>query len=182
MASDGGWRSEGVLAWTEREGPGRAPAGPHRTLCIGLATTLGVVFVGMMGSDALCPEHRAWVEGLAGLALVGTLIAIGGLVRGWSSAPLVTLLTAVAGVAIGFLDMVHDPTRGRLIALVFGLVTVFACWLALRELRLRRWDRSVLAAGQVPLPEGEVTGVDSARERGEDGVGPVPHRSTLPSR
>ncbi|MDP9072004.1 MAG: hypothetical protein M3N68_12150 [Actinomycetota bacterium] len=182
MASDGGWRSEGVLAWTEREGPGRAPAGPHRMLCIGLAATLAVVFVGMMGSDALCPEHRAWVEGLAGLALLGTLSAIVGLVRGWSSAPLVTLLTALAGVAIGFLDAVHDPTRGRLIALVFGLVTVLACWLAVRELRLRRWDRSVLADVQVPLPDGTAAGADAVGGTAEEPARPAGgHESTLPT-
>jgi hypothetical protein len=147
------WRSDEVLAWTEREGPGRPPVGPHWMLCTALAATLGVIFVGMLGSDALCPEHRAWVEGLAGLALMGTVTAIAGLARGWSSAPLVTLLTAVGGVAIGFIDAAHDPTRGRLIALGFGVVTVLACWLAWRQLRLARWDRSLAASLHLPGTE-----------------------------
>ncbi len=151
MASQRAWASGPVLAWTEREGPGRPPAAPRRALCIGLAATLGVTFLGMLGTDALCPEHRAWVQGLAGLAVVGIVASIVGLVRGWPSAGLLTLLSAGAGVAIGFLDAAHDPTRGRMIALAFGVVAVLASWLAFRGLRLLRWDRSVAASLRSPL-------------------------------
>jgi len=152
------WRSTEVLAWTEREGPGRPPAGPSRLLSAGMAGALGVVFAGMLATDALCPEHRALVQAMGGLALIGSVVAMVGLLRQSPSAPLVAMLTAVAGVGIGVIDAVHDPARGTFIALGFGLVVLGACALAWRQLRLARWERSTLAAlggsGTAPAPAG----------------------------
>lgn len=140
-----GWRSTEVLAWTEREGPGRPPAGPSRLLSAAMAGALGVVFAGMMATDALCPEHRALVQAIGGFAVVGSVVAMVGLLRQSPTAPLVAMLTAVAGVAIGFIDAVHDPARGAFIALGFGLVVLGACAIGWRQLRLARWERSALA-------------------------------------
>lgn len=141
----GTWKSTEVLAWTEGDGPGRPPAAPPRRLQLGLAGALTVVLAGILSTDTLCPEHRAWVISLAGVALVAAVTAIVGLVRGWAAAPLLTVVTAAAGVAIGLLDAVHSATRGRLLAFAFGVVCLLACWLAARSLALVRWDRSLRA-------------------------------------
>jgi cytochrome c biogenesis protein CcdA len=158
------WRAAQVLAWTEREGPGRPPAGPNRPLAFGLAGALGVVFVGMLATDALCPEHRAWVQVLAGTALIGTGAAVVGLLRGWAVAPLLTLAVASCGVAIGGLDAVHDPTRGTLLVVAFGLVTLASCWLGLRQARLVRWERAVkadLAPADISLASNDAATADT---------------------
>ena len=139
------WRSTEVLAWTEREGPGRPPAGPSRLLSAGMAGTLGVVLTGILATDTLCPEHRALVQAIGGLAIVGTVVAMVALLRQSPSAPLITLATALAGVAIGVIDAVHDPGRGTFIAVGFGLVVLGACVVAWRQLSLARWERSALA-------------------------------------
>ncbi|CAA9251765.1 MAG: hypothetical protein AVDCRST_MAG76-2320 [uncultured Acidimicrobiales bacterium] len=141
----GGWRSGQVLAWTEREGPQPPPPGPGRTAPAVLAGTLGVVFLGMLGTDSLCPEHRVLVQAFATFALVGIVASIIGLVRGSALASFTTLVSALAGVAIGFLDAAHDPTRGRLLALGFGVVAAAAAVLAARQAALMRWDRAVEA-------------------------------------
>jgi hypothetical protein len=164
----GEWNSNEVLAWTEREGPGRPPAGPRRSLSVGLAATLGVVFAGMISTDKLCPEHRAWVQALGSVAMIGVLVAAIGLFRQWAVAPFLTLVSSLAGVGIGFIDAVHSPTRGQLIAIAFAAVSVGALWLALRQVPLIRWDRSVrrgLRSVAVDLPsEGAPTPASPAEE------------------
>ena len=143
MADKQAWNSTEVVAWTEHEGPGRPPAGPRRALSLGLAATLGAVFIGMMSTDTLCPEHRAWVQALGSAALVGVVLAGIGLLRQWAVAPALTVASALAGVAIGFIDAAHAPTRGHIIAVVFAAVAIGATWLALRQVPLVRWDRAV---------------------------------------
>ena len=147
-----GWRSGQVLAWTEREGPQPPPKGPGRLLPGVLAGSLGVVFLGMLGTDALCPEHRMVVQIFGTFALVGIVTSIIGLVRGWALASFTTLASALAGVAIGFVDAAHDPSRGRLLALAFGIVAAGAAVLAARQVALLRWDRAVQAE-LAPLPD-----------------------------
>ena len=135
------WRSTQVLAWTDSEGPGRPPRSAGAGVWVAAAATLGVVFSVMMFTDALCPEHRAWVQTLAGVAMVGVVTSIVGLLRGWPSAPLVTAGSAAVGVGIGFIDAVHSPVRGSFIAAAFVLALVLSGWLALRQVPMLRWDR-----------------------------------------
>jgi hypothetical protein len=139
----GSWKSGEVLAWTEGDGPGRPPQGPGKAIPFALAGVLSVVFFGILSSDTLCPDHRAWVQGLGTVGFTGTVLAVIGLVRGWAMAPLLTLAAAGTGVAIGFIDAVHDPTRGRLVAAGFAVVCFGAVALALESMRLRAWDRSL---------------------------------------
>ena len=146
-----GWRQGEVLAFTERDGPGRPPAGPSGRSTAILAGVLGVTFLGLVSSDTLCPDHRAWVQGLAGAAFLTVCAAFVGLARGWAAGPLLTLLAGGAGVAIGFIDAVHSPTRGRLVALGFAVAMVLAAAMTWRAHRLRRWDAS-LTPGATAAP------------------------------
>ena len=139
------------LAWTEREGPPPPPKGPGRLVPGALAGSLGVVFLGMLGTDSLCPEHRALVQAFATFALMGIVASIVGLLRGWPLASFTTLASALAGVAIGFIDAAHDPTRGRVLAVAFGVVAAGAAALAARQVAMVRWDRAVRAE-LAPLP------------------------------
>lgn len=135
------WRSTQVLAWTDSEGPGRPASGAGAGLWGATAATLGIVFSVMMFTDALCPEHRAWVQTLAGLALLGVVTSIVGLLRGWPSAPLITAASAALGVGIGFIDAVHSPVRGGFIVAAFVVALALSGWLALRQVPMLRWDR-----------------------------------------
>ncbi|HET6954136.1 MAG TPA: hypothetical protein VFI47_27470 [Acidimicrobiales bacterium] len=139
----GDWRSSGVLAWTEHDGPGRPPRAPGRGLSFALAATLGVILAGMLSTDTLCPDHRNWVLALGTAGLVGTVVAITGLVKGWAVAPYLTLAVSFTGISIGLIDAIHDPTRGRLIALGFGACAALAAVLAGGTVPLALWDRRV---------------------------------------
>lgn len=150
------WRSGELLAYTEHEGPGRPPAASPTWLTGTLVGVVGVTFAGMLSSDTLCPDHRAWVQTLAGIGFVAMLGALVGLVRGWAAAPLLTLLASSMGVAIGLLDAVHDPTRGRLIALGFGVAFLLAAVASTRLVRMRAWDRRLRVEGEL----GEDTAAD----------------------
>jgi hypothetical protein len=111
-----------------------------------VAGSLSVVFMGLMSSGSLCPEHRVWVLLLGGASLIAAGTAIVGLLDGWAGAPLLTLVSALGGVAVGMIDTIHAPTRGRLTALGFGIVFVGAAWLVIRQERQRRWDRRTAAS------------------------------------
>ena len=93
------WRSDGLVAWTERDGPGRPPAGPGPVLTTALSAGLGLLFLGILFTDLLCPEHRFWVQGLGSLAVFGSIVAAIGLARGWASAAFLALPATVCGVA-----------------------------------------------------------------------------------
>lgn len=135
------WRSTQVLAWTDQEGPGRPPRAASVGLWTATAATLAVVFSVILFTDALCPEHRAWVQTLAGLAMLGVTASIVGLLRGWAGAPLLTVISAALGGAIGLIDAIHSPVRGGVIAAGFTLALVLSGWLAFRQVPLLRWDR-----------------------------------------
>jgi hypothetical protein len=135
------WTSSEVLAFTERDGPGQPPPAPRRWTALTLAGTLGVVFTAVMFTDTLCPEHRAWVNSLAVIALATSIVAIVGLLRDWAGATLLTTFAASLGVSMGLIDTLHSPTRGRFVALAFGVVTVIAALLSTHAIRLWRWDR-----------------------------------------
>lgn len=143
-----------MLAFTERDGPGRPPAGPSGRSTAILAGVLGVTFLGLLSSDTLCPDHRAWVQGLAGAAFLGICAAFVALWRGWAGGPLLTLAASLAGVGIGLIDAVHSPARGQLVALGFALATVLAAAMSLRAHRLGRWDAAALAAPAPATPAG----------------------------
>ncbi len=135
------WRSTQLLAWTDHDGPGRPPHGASGSLWTATAATLGVVFSVILFTDTLCPEHRAWVQSLAALAFVGVVASIVGLLRGWASAPLLTVVSAALGSVIGLIDAVHAPLRGGFIAAGFAVAVVSSAWLALRQVPLLSWDR-----------------------------------------
>lgn len=140
----GSWYSQEVLAWTGHDGPGRPPRGASPLLLGAVAAGLGVVYLGLLFTDTLCPEHRAWVEGVAGVSVVLAGSAVVGLLRGWASGPLLAVGATLGGVAIGVLDAVHDPTRGRVIALLFAALAVASLALGASNVRLRRWQRTAL--------------------------------------
>jgi hypothetical protein len=141
------WQDSEQVAWTEHDGPGRPPAAASRNLWLALAGVLAVVFSAMMFTDVLCPEHRAWVQALGSVALLGSATSAVALLRGWSAAPLLTLATAATGVPIGLIDAQHDPTRGRLVALAFAVCVAGSFVLWARQLMITRWSRRVLATG-----------------------------------
>lgn len=151
----GSWQSREVLAWTRHDGPGSPPPAPPRLLALILAGGLAVVFGGLMMVDTLCPDHRAWVEGVATGCLLATVCAIVALWRSHPAAGSLTLLSTLGGVAIGVIDMAHDPTRGRAIALLFVALMVGALALGALDARLRWWERATrMARGtQASAPE-----------------------------
>lgn len=100
-----------------------------------LASTLAMVLTGMMSYDTLCAEHRSWIVLLGSFGFMGTAAAIVGLVQARVLAPLLTVFVSLTGVSIGLIDAVHDPTRGRLIALGFGAAAVLGALLTVRGTR-----------------------------------------------
>jgi len=151
VGTTGRWRSSEVIAWTHHDGAVTPPRSPGRAAPLTLAGALAVILVGMTWNDTLCPEHRGWVFLLASVGLVGTIVAIVGLIQAWAMAPLFTVFVAACGVAIGLIDAVHDPTRGRLIALGFGACAVLGALLTARAVPLALWERRV-RRGLVPTP------------------------------
>ncbi|MGH9113711.1 MAG: hypothetical protein ACRDZN_15645 [Acidimicrobiales bacterium] len=139
----GQWRAGEVVAWTDHDGVDRPPAGPGRLLQGTLAAALAGVFVGMMSTDTLCPEHRGWVMALGSVGIVAIVVVVVGLLRGWAVSSLLTMFVSVDGMAIGFIDAAHDATRGRLIALGFAVSAVLAALFAGKAARLAAWDRAV---------------------------------------
>jgi hypothetical protein len=174
------WRSEGVVAWTEREGPGRPPAGPSRMLTTGLSAGLALLFCGILFTDLLCPEHRVWVQALGAAAIVGAIVTAIGLARGWGSAAFVALPTTVCGVAVGLIDSVHAIERGRIVAVAFALLTLAAVWLMWRQAVLFVWDRSVRRSLSRPAVQLPVAADDHAVRVSESEQSEVePERSTV---
>ncbi len=138
------WRSTPAIAWTQAEGP----EGPPRTSTwpwFATAATLGIAFTAILFSDSLCPQHQVWVDVLCTTALVFTITAITGLVRGWSAAPFLALTASALGVAIGALDAIHSPLRGGLVVTGFVAAQVMGAYLTFRQLKLVAWDKKLKA-------------------------------------
>jgi hypothetical protein len=139
------WRSDETLAWTERDGLPPPPNGANHWFLGSLALSMGAVWIALLASDTLCPEHRAWVEVFATVALASAVAAVVGLVghRAWAS--LTALASALLGVAVGFIDAVHSPTRGALTALSFAVVAIGVLVAAVPQLRSAFWFRRARA-------------------------------------
>ena len=104
-----------------------------------LGVGMAAVWIGVLSTDSLCPEHRAWVVSLAVGGLVCGVSSIVGLVgRRWCS-PFAALAAAGLGVGIGLIDMVHSPTRGAVTALAFAVIAVGAALAAIPQMRSLLW-------------------------------------------
>jgi hypothetical protein len=134
------WKSSEPLAWTDHDGPGRGPSAGGRALWFAVAAVLAAVFSGLVFWDVLCPEHRAWVQVLGVVAMFGTATSVVALVRGWAGAPVLTLVSAAAGVAIGVIDAAHDPARGWFVAVAFAVSVMGGLSMYVRQVRLARWE------------------------------------------
>jgi hypothetical protein len=167
MAGDGQWHDGEVVAWTERDGVAPRPKGPSRILPFALVATLGAVFAGMMSTDTLCPEHRTWVLALGTIGLIGTVGAIVALVQGRGTAPLLTVAVSLIGVAIGFIDAIHDPTRGHVVAFAFGIAALMAVALTVSSVPIALWDRRVRRQLAPAPPATAVPAATAARDERE---------------
>lgn len=170
-----GWRDEGLVAWTEGDGPGRPPAGPNRWVTTAVGVGLLAAFSAILVTDTLCPEHRAWVIGLATVAMAATVVGAIGMFRSWAIASPLSVLATGLGVAIGVIDSIHSASRGRSIALAFGVLLLGAVFLMWRQLQLAAWDRSVRRSlASTPV---SAASTDAAAD---DEVAPRPRRTTSP--
>jgi hypothetical protein len=175
-----GWRSEGLVGWTDHDGPGRPPSGPTPVVTTGLGGAMAVVFTGMLATDTLCPEHRVWVEAFGVVALVCTVVASVGLMRRWASAPLMAFVACGCGVAIGLIDSVHAAERGHAIAVAFGVLTLGTLYLGWLQARLAMWDRTVRRSLRSEgMPDGHVAPTRAADRLPASGdPSPDPARSS----
>ena len=135
------WRSGDTLAWTQRDGVTPPPKGANRWMLGSLALSLSGVWIGMVSADALCPDHRLWVQSLGTVALAAAVWAIVGLIGQRSWAMLAALASALFGIAVGLIDMVHSPTRGAILSIVFAVVAVAVLIAAVPVLRSAMWVR-----------------------------------------
>ena len=135
------WRSGDTLAWTRRDGVTPPPNGANRWLLGSLALSLTGVWIAMVSTDALCPDHRLWVQTLGTVAFASAVWAIVGLIGQRSWAMLAALASALFGIACGFIDRVHSPTRGALLSIVFAVVAVGVLVAAVPVLRAALWVR-----------------------------------------
>lgn len=161
------WHPSEPIAWTRRDGPGQPPSGPPRALFAALAAALGAVFVGMSFTDTLCPEHRAWVQGLASVAFVGAALSVVGLLRRWAFAPLLTAGVCALGMGIGLIDAIHAPQRGLALAVVFAALTLACLAATAWVVRLWSWDRAIAASlteGAAATPATSGTATSAATE------------------
>ena len=135
------WRSGDTLAWTRHDGVTPPPKGANRWLLGSLALSISGVWIAMMSTDALCPDHRLWVQSLGTVAFAAAIWAVVGLIGQRSWAMLAALASALFGIACGFIDMVHSPTRGAILSIVFAVVAVGVLIAAVPVLRAALWVR-----------------------------------------
>ena len=135
------WRSGDTLAWTSRDGVTPPPKGANRWLLGSLALSLTGVWIAMVSMDTLCPDHRLWVGALGTVSFAAAVWAIVGLIGQRSWAMLAALASALFGIACGVIDMVHSPTRGAILSIVFAVVAVGVLIAAVPVLRSALWVR-----------------------------------------
>ena len=147
------WQSSEVLAWSEGDGPGRPPVA-SRWIIGGVGVALTATLTGILSTDALCPDHRAWVQTLASVAIFSAAVAIVQVLRGQASAIVFALISSVLGVAIGMIDAIHDPGRGMLISLGFAVAGVGSVAVAFRMQQMAKWGAAVSTAHLAPADHG----------------------------
>ena len=106
------WRTSETLAWTRRDGVTPPPAGVNRWFFGAITLSMAGVWIGMIATDTLCPEHRMWVQTFGVVASLSAVSSIFGLASQRFWAPLAALASALLGIAVGFIDAVHSPTAG----------------------------------------------------------------------
>lgn len=180
------WTSTEVLAWSRADGPDRPSEGPSRWALGAVAATLAVTTTGILATDTLCPEHRLWVQTLATVAIVLSITSVVQILRAQASAGLFALGASVMGVAIGLIDAVHSPSRGRLIAAAFALAAMASAGIALRIRAMRRYDDRLAAAHRVDGESIEASVAETETSAGAsvptDEVAPVAARRSEPAR
>lgn len=134
------WVAGQRVGWTERDGPSAPPTVPGGSwaasaACIGLATAV------LLATDALCPEHRTWVQVLGALAILSAVTSVLGVIKGWVAVPYLVLVSSALGVGIGLIDTAHEPVRGSVVVACFVAAMLLGTWMASRELAALRWAR-----------------------------------------
>ncbi len=182
--ADQQWRSTEVLAWSRADGPERSKEGPSRWALGAVGATLAVTITGIVASDTLCPDHRLWVQALATVAIVLSITSVVQIMRAQSSAGLFALGASVLGVAIGLIDAVHAPDRGRVIAAAFGFAALASAGISLRIRAMRAWDDQLArahTAGIGAAPIDEAVGSTTAGPAGSAGpVASAPDAGRVP--
>src|ERR687897_318720 len=167
------WRSGDTLAGTRRDGVTPPPKGAHRGLLASVALSLTGVWIGMIATDALCPDHRLWVQSLGTVALVASVWAIVGLIGQRAWAVLAALASALFGIAVGVIDMVHSPTRGAILSIVFAVVALGVLVAAVPVLRSALWMRRA---------ERQLAPVDPWADHGDESSSPTSAADTASGR
>lgn len=144
------WGAGPVLAWTDRDGPGRAPAGPMSIQVTALGATGAAVGLAMWNAAMLCPVHQMWVHNVAFAALVMGIGAVVAMVRRRPVAGVLTLGSALAGLAVSLVGVIHLLTDGWMVSLGLAGVAVLAGVLALGRSRATRRDRAAATAMFAP--------------------------------
>jgi hypothetical protein len=142
-----------------------------------IALSMAGVWIGMLATDALCPDHRMWVQTFGTVASVSAVASIFGLASQRFWAPLAALASALLGIAVGFIDAVHSPTRGALISIAFAVVSVVVLVASVPQLRLALWLRR--ASAELQAEPAELTTVGAATS--ERSPVPVPERDQPPA-
>ena len=137
------WRSSEQLAWTEREGPGASPPGMGTRYLSVITVVLGLTMAVFVAGNSLCPEHRSWVRALGVFGVAATFAALAALARRSAAGPVLALVGATVGAAIGAIDSLHDPRRGALVLSGFACAGALAIVPVVRQLQSAAWARRI---------------------------------------
>jgi thiol:disulfide interchange protein len=119
------------------------------------------------------------VQTLGTVALVAAVWAIVGLVGQRSWAVLAALASALFGIAVGVIDMVHSQTRGAILSIAFAVVAVGVLVAAVPVLRSALWMRRAERQLAPVDPWIDDAGQSSpARAADAASRGRAPHQST----
>lgn len=166
------WGSGPVVAWTDRDGPGRPPGAPGWAW-VASASLIAVALTVVIATDSLCPEHRMWVQALGLVAIGASGAAVVGVLRSWSAVPWLVLTGSVFGAAIGAIDAAHAPVRGTIVTFCFIGAFAIGIWLARQDAAARRWVRELGAELHSVSPDLSVNDPSDAaspRANAEGGV------------